>query len=124
MVLVDTSVWIRALAGRSPFRQQLDELLAADQVAGHEYVYGELLIGDNGGRQNLLAAYRLIPQAAAVPHLEIVEFVRHRKLSGRGVGWIDVHLLGSALVGRFRFWTADQRLAEIAKELGVGYGSG
>ena len=49
MVLVDTSVWIRALAGRAPFAAELDRLLNLDEVSGHELVYGELLIGDRGG---------------------------------------------------------------------------
>ncbi|MGQ0734350.1 MAG: hypothetical protein ACT4QD_11910 [Acidobacteriota bacterium] len=32
-------------------------------------------------------------------HAEVVAFVRDRKLNGRGIGWIDAHLLASALVG-------------------------
>jgi hypothetical protein len=42
-------------------------------------------------------------------------------LYGRGVGWIDIHLLASAIVGRLRLWTADPRFAGVAKELGVAY---
>jgi predicted nucleic acid-binding protein len=49
MVLVDTSVWIRFLAGREPFASGLDEVLGRDEVVGHEMVFGELLIGDVGG---------------------------------------------------------------------------
>ena len=44
-VLVDTSVWIRFLANKAPFAAELDRLLADDAVAGHEFVYGELLVG-------------------------------------------------------------------------------
>ena len=121
MVLVDTSVWIRFLSNREPYSQELDRLLDLDQVTGHELIYGELLIGDNGGRQQLLASYGGIRQAVAVPHLEVAEFVRSRKLHGRGVGWIDIHLLASALVERLYLWTADDRLSAMATELGVGY---
>jgi hypothetical protein len=121
MVLVDTSVWIRSLAGREPYMAELDTLLGTDEVAGHELVYGELLMGDRGGRRKLLAAYELIHQASSVPHREVVAFARDRDLHGRGVGWIDIHLLASALVGRFQLWTADESLAAIAKELGVAY---
>jgi hypothetical protein len=121
MVLVDTSVWIRSLAGREPYMAELDRLLGADEVAGHELVFGELLIGDRGGRRKVLAAYELIHQASSVPHREVVAFARDRDLHGRGAGWIDIHLLASALVGRFQLWTADESLAAIAKELGVAY---
>ncbi len=121
MVLVDTSVWIRFLANRAPYAGELDRLLGLDVVAGHELVYGELLIGDRGGRAKLLAGYEQMRQAAMVPHCEVVAFVRDRELCGRGVGWIDIHLLASALVGRFQLWTADPRLAAMAEELGVAY---
>jgi predicted nucleic acid-binding protein len=47
MVLVDTSVWIRSLANRAPFKAELDRLLGLGEVAGHELVYGELLIGES-----------------------------------------------------------------------------
>ena len=121
MVLVDTSVWIRALANRIPYKTELDKLLSLDEVGGHELIYGELLIGDKGGRRKLLAAYEQIYQARNVPHGDVVAFVRARDLYGRGVGWIDIHLLASAIVGGFRLWTADPRLAAVAAEFGVDY---
>jgi len=121
MVLVDTSVWIRALAGRMPYAAGLDQLLSRDQVVGHELVYGELLIGGRGGRKKLLTAYEQMLQAGVVPHKEVVAFVHARELHGRGAGWIDIHLLASAVVSRLQLWTADPRLSALAEELGVGY---
>jgi predicted nucleic acid-binding protein len=90
-----------------------------EEVAGHELIYGELLIGDRGGRLKLLAAYKHMHQTSTIPHDEVVEFVRSRHLHGRGLGWIDVHLLASAIAGRVRLWTADSRLAMFAREFGV-----
>jgi predicted nucleic acid-binding protein len=121
MVLVDTSVWIRALSERSPFVEELDRLLSHDEVAGHDLVYGELLIGDRGGRKNLLADYKRMVQAVTVPHAEVVTFVERRHLHGRGAGWIDVHLLASAIVDGMELWTVDPRLSAIAEELGVSH---
>ena len=60
-------------------------------------------------------------QAAMVPHREVVAFVRDRDLQGRGVGWIDVHLLASAIVGRLQLWTAAPRFSAVADALGVAY---
>jgi len=120
-VLVDTSVWIRFLSNRAPYAAKLDELLSRDEVSGHDFVYGELLIGDNGGRKTLLAEYERMDQASVVPHSDVVAFVRDRKLYGRGIGWIDVHLLASALVGRLELWTTDPALATVAKELGISH---
>ena len=55
MVLVDTSIWIRFLAGTEPYASDLDRLLSDDEVLGHDFVYGELLIGYRGAREKLLA---------------------------------------------------------------------
>jgi predicted nucleic acid-binding protein len=121
MVLVDTSVWIRFLANREPHAAELDRLLERDEAVGHELIFGELLIGDRGGRPKLLAAYEQMRQASIVPHPEVVAFVRARRLQGRGVGWIDVHLLASALVDDLQLWTADPRFADVADELAVAY---
>jgi predicted nucleic acid-binding protein len=120
-VLVDTSVWIRFLANRAPYAARLDALLSRDDVSGHDFVHGELLIGDRGGRKELLENYEGMDQAPLVPHTEVVAFVRERKLNGRGIGWIDAHLLASALVGRLYLWTADSPLATVAAELGIAY---
>jgi predicted nucleic acid-binding protein len=119
IVLVDTSVWIRFLSNRAPYAAELDGLLSRDEVSGHEFVYGELLVGDKGGRKQLLADYEQMHRAPALRHGDVVEFVRSRRLHGRGIGWIDAHLLASALVGRLKLWTADPRLAVIARELGL-----
>jgi predicted nucleic acid-binding protein len=124
MVLVDTSIWIRFLAGREPFATELDGLLERDEVVGHQLVFGELLIGDRGGRGRLLSSYALMHQARPVPHQEVVTFVRDRKLHGRGAGWIDVHLLASAIVDGHSLWTADPGLAALAEDLDVVHKGG
>ena len=121
IALVDTSVSIRFLANRPPYAAELDEVLGRDEVSGHEFVYGELLIGDKGGRKQLLANYDQMHQAPTMPHVDVVEFVRSRRLHGGGIGWIDAHLLASALVGRLKLWTTDPRLAVVARGLGIAY---
>jgi predicted nucleic acid-binding protein len=121
MVLVDTSVWIHFLANRMPYAAELDRLLELDEAAGHDLVYGELLIGDVGGRTKLLSSYDLIHRVPAVAHREVATFVRSHKLHGKGIGWIDAHLLASALVAETPLWTADERLARLAGEVGIAY---
>ena len=121
MVLVDTSIWIRFLAGQEPFASALDQLLVNDRVLSHDLVHGELLVGDRGGRRKLLAAYGEIHRARTVRHAEVVELVKVRKFHGRGIGWVDAHLLASTLVERCTLWTADVRLADLASELRVAH---
>ncbi len=121
MVLVDTQIWIRFLANRMPYAQEMDRLLAIDDVVGHNMIYGELLMGDSGSRSNLLSLYQNIRFADTIPHEEVAEFVRIRNLNGRGVDWVDVHLLASALVGHFKLWTGDASLGALATRLGVAH---
>jgi len=121
MVLVDTSVWIRFLANQAPYAAGLEKLLGRTEAAGHDFVLGELLIGDKGGRKQLLADYTRIHRFPTVPHSEVVEFARQRRLHGRGIGWIDTHLLAAAIVAGGQLWTADPRLAVVATQLGISY---
>jgi predicted nucleic acid-binding protein len=124
MVLVDSSVWIRALSNRAEYagyKAELDRLLVLDQVASHDLVYGELLVGDRGGRRELLALHERYAQAPVVPHDDVVTLVHSRNLHGRGAGWIDMHLLASALVAHMPLWTADEPLLVLAQELNIAY---
>lgn len=117
-MLVDTSVWIRHLAGRGDTK--LVDALRRESVLGHELVAGELLIGDRGGRRAWLVDYARMPMAPMLSHAEVTTFVRSRRLHGRGIGWIAAHLLAAALVARAALWTADVALAALADEIGVG----
>ena len=121
MVLVDTSVWVRFLYGREPYLSGLRKLFDEDRAVGHDLVFGELLIGDSGGRQEVLTDYWGLLRAHMIPHEEVVAFVRQSGLRSRGLGWIDAHLLASALVGKFDLWTADAAFAKAAEALGVAY---
>jgi hypothetical protein len=56
-----------------------------------------------------------------VSHRDVVGFVRDRDLHGRGVGWIDMHLLASVIVGRLQLWTGDPRVSTVANQFGVAY---
>ena len=120
-VLVDTSVWIRFRPTVRLYAAELEELLGRGEVSGHDFVYGELLIGDVGGRRQLLSDYEQMHQAPVVSHDDVVSFVRHRRLHGRGIGWIDAHLLALVLGGHATLWTTDLRLAALATELGIAY---
>ncbi len=76
---------------------------------------------ERGGRPKLLAGYEQMHQASVIAHSDVVAFARARHLHGREVGWIDVHLLASALVDRLQIWTADPRFATLADQLAIAY---
>jgi len=119
-VLVDTSVWRRYLAG-APAVRTLGDLLDEDgAVLVHPFVVGELVLGGLSTREEGLFAR--LPAVVVVPHDEVLAFVRRRRLARRGIGWIDAHLLASALASGGVLWSADADLSAAASDLGVGFG--
>jgi len=113
-VLVDTSVWIDHFRRKSA---RLTELLEGNHVWAHPFVIGELACGTLARRREVLSYLDALPQAPLVDHGEVREFIEVHGLSGRGLGWIDVHLLASARLGSLSLWTADKRLAAVARAL-------
>jgi hypothetical protein len=119
LTLVDTSIWVEFFRG-SDRVGALEDLLEADEVLLHPWVLGELVLGGLGRRQETVVAdLESLPATPGVTDEEVLELVRARGLAGRGVGWVDVHLLASALVAGSRLWTLDSSLATAASLLGL-----
>jgi predicted nucleic acid-binding protein len=118
-VLVDTSAWRRFFAGAKSFRPLLDILDEDDAVLTHPFVMGELVLGGLSREQEEL--FSRLPQAPLVAHEEVMGLVRRKGLERRGIGWVDAHLLGSALLSSARLWTADKALARVGAELGLDF---
>jgi hypothetical protein len=55
------------------------------EVSAHELIFGELLIGDAEGRTPFLSSYGLLHTLPALPHAEVVEFVKAHRLQGKGL---------------------------------------
>lgn len=118
MVLVDTPVWI------SHFREGnagLAELLNNGEVACHPFIVGELACGNLKNRTTILSLLESLPMAAVAEHEEILTFIESNRLMGKGLGYVDVHLLASALLARVSIWTLDKRLEQVAVKFQVRY---
>ena len=114
--LVDTSVWIDHLRRGN---KQLAALLDEGGVCCHQFVTGELACGTLRNREELLSLLNALPAVPIAAHEEVLGFVSERQLAGRGLGWIDVHLLASALLSNCSLWTLDKTLRSAAVELKV-----
>ena len=94
-------------------------MLDEGQVLCHPFVIGELSCGNlraRGEILQLLAALAATPLAA---HDEVLALVQSERLHGRGLGWIDVHLLASARLTPCPLWTLDKGLKSAAQRLGL-----
>jgi predicted nucleic acid-binding protein len=118
MVLVDTSVWV------AHFREGhsgLVELLNNGEVVCHPFVVGELACGNLKNRANIISLLEALPMAFIVGHEEVLAFIENQRVMGKGLGYIDVHLLASALLTGVVLWTLDKKLDKAAEELHCKY---
>jgi predicted nucleic acid-binding protein len=121
-VLIDTSVWVRFLYGRTPVvRDAVQRLLLEDAVVRHPWVQAELVLGNQGGRAAFLAQYVRMRTVPVIDIAELLAFIDHRKLAGRGIGLADAQLLAACLAARTRLYTVDSALRDRAEELDVAY---
>jgi predicted nucleic acid-binding protein len=119
VILVDTSVWVDHLRVGTP---PLSAALEQGSVLTHPFVLGELACGNLKNRGEVLGLLGDLPKAPLATDLEALEFIERRALMGRGIGYIDVHLLASvALSGIATLWTHDRRLAAVAGDLKLAY---
>lgn len=118
MILVDTSVWVHHLR-RGDAR--LRSLLIDGQVLCHPFIVGEIACGALRNRSEILALLPALPLVPMAEHEEVLRLIESRSLHGRGIGWIDAHLIASALLSRSPLWTFDRKLGAVASSLGVSY---
>lgn len=117
-MLVDTAVWIDHLRRGDPI---LVGLLEHVQVAVHPLIVGEVACGHLANRAEILDALEALPKAPVVEHSAVLTFVERHALMGRGLGWVDMHLLASASASGERILTRDRRLQIAARDLGLAH---
>ena len=118
MVLVDTSVWVAHLRSGKP---ALAELLNGGRALCHPFIVGELACGNLKNRAEILSLLDQLPSAIHADHEEVVQFIENHRLMGKGLGYIDMHLLASATLTQVPLWTLDKRLQEVSSAMGLAY---
>jgi predicted nucleic acid-binding protein len=117
VILADTSVWIDYLRQGEPL---MVEKLRQGQIVMHGMVLGELAIGNFKNRQLLLKRWKSLPMIQAATDEQVLELLETHQLMGRGIGWIDLHLLAAvSLSSNLQLWTRDKRLKTIAEDLNL-----
>ncbi len=118
MILVDTSVWVSHFRDGEP---ELEKLLGNAEVMCHPFIVGELACGSIRNRSEILSLLQALPMASQAEHEEVLRFIKKSKLIGKGLGYIDVHLIASAALSAAPIWTLDKQLDEISAELSLGF---
>ncbi len=119
MILVDTTVWI------DHFRvNELDLVkhLRAGHVMIHPMVIGEVACGNLASREETLRRMGSLPEIQELSHDVVLSRIESRNLNGRGIGFIDAHLICSVLESDGTvLWTRDKRLKHVATDFGVAF---
>ena len=119
MILVDTSVWIDHLRNGN---SDLAALLDQNNVVMHPMIVGELACGNLKNRTELLRLWQSLVSIPTASHEEVLYFIDQHELMGKGIGYIDVHLLAAVILkAGTTLWTRDKRLAQIAGKLGCAW---
>lgn len=118
MVLVDTSVWVEHLKSGTT---GLESFLNDGQVVSHPFIIGELACGNLKNRMQILSLLDTLPSAQLADHEEVMLFMETNWLMGKGLGYIDIHLLASAVLTNVRLWTFDKRLSKAAAMLEIKF---
>ena len=115
MVLVNTSVWVAHLRDGTI---GLEELLEEGDVVCHPFIVGELACGNLKNRAEVLSLLQALPMVVHAGHEEVIQFIENHRLMGKGLGYIDVHLLASATLMEVHLWTLDKRLQKVSSKMG------
>jgi predicted nucleic acid-binding protein len=119
LILADTSVWVDHLRQQDPV---LAKLLENGVVLIHPFVRGELALGNLRQRSLILSWLALLPNAKIATDDEVLQMIEKKQLWGKGIGWIDAHLLASTLLTQgCSLWTSDKSLATAASASAVAF---
>ena len=118
MILLDTSVWVDHLRRVDSLVVQV---LESGQAAAHAFVIGELACVNLKSRACVIDLLQALPQLTMATDDEVLYFIERHKLMGRGIGYVDAHLLAGVAIDGSLLWTRDKRLREIGTELSVAY---
>ena len=117
MILVDTSIWVDHFRRRD---DRLARLLDDRNVSMHPFVAGELAVGNLRNRDEILLMLNSLPVTAMASHEEALRFISNFSLAGRGLGYIDIHLLAAvSLTPETLLWSKDKRLNAVAESLSI-----
>lgn len=118
MVLVDTSVWVSHLREGNA---SLAKLLNDGYVTCHLFIIGEIACGNLKNRSEILSLLQALPMTIQAEHEEVLQFIENNQLMGKGLGYIDIHLITSAILAGISIWTLDKKLNKVSESLGLSF---
>ncbi len=116
MILVDTSVWAEHIRSGVP---ALQVALEQGEVAMHDFVVGELLLGHIKRGATFMLMLDLLARVPTCEHAEVEALVRSARLEATGIGWVDAHLIASCRLAGTSLWTLDRAQRSAAARASI-----
>ena len=91
------------------------------EVMCHPFIIGELACGNLKNWNEIIPLLQSLPMAPTIEFDEFLFFIDRNHLMGKGVGFVDVHLLASAQLTGVPLWTADKSLKSAANQLALTF---
>jgi predicted nucleic acid-binding protein len=116
LILVDTNIWVDHFIAEN---KHLKQLLENNKVVMHPSIVIELALGSLRNRMDTIAMLESLPELPVAELEEVRELIEVRSLYGKGIGFVDAHLLASLLIAAVptEIWTDDKNLADSARSL-------
>jgi hypothetical protein len=84
-------------------------------------IVGELACGNLKNRHEILTYLQSLPMTILAEDGEVFKFIENHQLMGKGLGYIDVHLIAAAVLTDVPLWTFDKTLDKITEKIGINY---
>ena len=118
MVLVDTSIWIDHFKNGN---NQLIKLLDNGEVFCHPLIIGELACGNISNRSEIISLLQSLPMLDVVGQEELLFFIEKNQIMGTGLGFVDAHLIATAILAGIPLWTEDKKLKQVCSLLSIDF---
>ena len=69
----------------------------------------------------ILALLQNLPRTSILTLDEYLVFIEKNKLTSKGLGFVDIHLLGSSILTGSKLFTYDKKLIGVAKSLSINF---
>jgi hypothetical protein len=88
----------------------------------HPFVVGEVACGTLANRSSILTLLGDLPEVIVAEPDEVLRYIERQAIPGKGIGYVDVHLLASVLLTPgVTLWTRDKRLHSVAEDKGLAH---
>lgn len=96
-------------------------LIETGDILVHPYTVAEVSLGSLKNREEIVGQLSLLQAPPTSSHDDVMAVIEWNRIAGTGIGYVDCHLLATALLVGGRLWTRDKRLNVQAAKMGIRY---